>query len=343
MTDPRFYGVSAPVSLSQIAELTGATLSPGSESHRMIAGIAPLSIATTADISFLGSAKYLADFAASAAGACFITPGLAARVGDVVNLLVCAQPQSCFVTMAEIFHPAAPPTVGISPFAHIHPSALIGSDSTVAPGVVIGASADIGEGCHIGAHTVIGPGVVIGAGSWIGAHVTITHSLIGQRAIIHSGARIGQDGFGFLQTARGLRRVPQLGRVVISDDVEIGANTTIDRGAGVDTTIGTGTKIDNLVQIGHNCQVGAHCVIVAQSGLSGSVVIGDSVMLGGQAGISDHVSIGKGARVAGQAGVLHDIPAGASHAGHPARDIRDWYRDTLGIQKLLRTNRKDPA
>lgn len=343
MADPRFYNAGAPITLSRIAELTGATLSVGSDAHLMVADVAPLSVATKRDVSFLSNARYLADFAVSGAGACFVTPELASRVGDAVNLLICAQPSSCFVTMAEIFHPADLPVAGTSPFAHVHPSARIGHSSSLAPGVVIGANAEIGDGCHLGAHTVVGPGVVLGSGSWVGAHVSITYALIGERVIIHAGARIGQDGFGFLQTARGLRRVPQLGRVVIGDDVEIGANTTIDRGAGVDTTIGTGTKIDNLVQIGHNCQIGAHCVIAAQTGLSGSVVIGDSVMLGGQVGVSDHISIGKGARVASKSGVMRDIPARASQGGYPARALRDWHRESIMMQKLLRSNWKDPA
>jgi len=183
---------------------------------------------------------------------------------------------------------------------------------------------------------VIGPGCAIGAGGVIGAQVTIAFALIGDHVLIHPGARIGQDGFGFVSGPDGHLKIPQLGRVIIQDDVEIGANTTVDRGAGPDTVIGEGTKIDNLVQIGHNVRIGRHCVIAGQVGISGSTVLGDFVALGGKVGLSDHVTLGSGAQVAALSGVMRDIPPGEVHMGIPARPIREFMRETALLSRLAK-------
>jgi len=205
---------------------------------------------------------------------------------------------------------------------------------TVDPGAVIGPGAEIGAGTVVASHAVIGPQVRIGRNCSIGAGSTIQASLIGNRVIIHPGARIGQDGFGFAMSPKGHMKVPQIGRVIIQDDVEIGSNTTVDRGASRDTVIGEGTKIDNLVQIGHNVVVGRHCVIISQTGISGSTTIEDFVLLGGQVGVVGHVRIGAGAQIAGSSNVNSDVPPGARWGGTPAKPIRDWFREMTTLKNL---------
>ncbi len=223
---------------------------------------------------------------------------------------------------------------GTSPTASVHPSARLEPGVVVDPGAVIGRGAEIGAGTIIGPNAVIGPGVRIGRDGSVGASTTIAAALIGDRIIIHPGAHIGQDGFGFALGARGHLKVPQIGRVIIQNDVEIGAGVTIDRGANRDTVIGEGAKIDNLVQIGHNVVIGRHAVLVAQSGVSGSSAIGDFAALGGQAGIAGHLTIGAGAQVAAAAGVMTDIPAGERWAGVPAKPVRKFFREVAAITRL---------
>ena len=318
MVDARFFAKAAPLRLREIASLTGATLAAGVDPEIRIDSVAPLDAATASDLSFLDNTKYIAQFAASKAGACFVRSKFAIHAPLGMALIITDQPYACYAKLAAHMYPDIRP-VGV------HPTA------------VMGANVQLGKDVAIGAYSVIGDGVVIGDGTHIAPHCTISHVMLGARCIIHSGVRIGQDGFGFAPTAKGLMKVPQLGRVVIGDDVEIGANTCIDRGAGPDTVIGNGTKIDNLVQIGHNVQIGNHAVIVAQVGISGSTVIGDGAMLGGQVGASGHIHIGAGAKVAAQSGIISDIPAGATYGGYPAQPVRDWHRQTIALSKLIKT------
>jgi UDP-3-O-[3-hydroxymyristoyl] glucosamine N-acyltransferase len=223
---------------------------------------------------------------------------------------------------------------GTMPGAFVHPGVRIESGASVDPGAVIGPRAEIGAGTVISAGAVIGGDVRIGRDCTIGANVTIAHALIGDRVIIHPGCAIGQDGFGFIMGAKGHQKVPQIGRVIIQDDVEIGANTTIDRGANRDTVVGEGTKIDNQVQIAHNVEIGRHCIIVAQVGISGSVKLGDFVAIGGQSGVNGHVKIGDGAQIAAVSTVHDDVPAGARWGGTPARPVKEWFREMVALRKL---------
>jgi UDP-3-O-[3-hydroxymyristoyl] glucosamine N-acyltransferase len=223
---------------------------------------------------------------------------------------------------------------GVSPGSFVHPDARLEAGVVVDPGAVIGQGASVGAGTIIGANAVVGPHVRIGRNCSIGAQACVQHALVGDRVIVHPGARIGQDGFGFAMGPGGHLKVPQIGRVIVQNDVEIGANSTIDRGANRDTVIGEGTKIDNLVQIGHNVTIGRHCVIVAHVGISGSTDIGDFVAIGGQVGIAGHLHVGPGAQIAAQSGVMNEVPAGAKWGGSPARPMRDWLRSIVTMEKL---------
>ena len=341
MVDTRFHTAGRPIPLAEAAEIAGARLAEGGDPARPIRGVAPLRIAWPEEASFLDGPRNRPAYDASAAGACFVTAGMARSLDPARNLLVCPAPQAAYVRLARALHPEPAPVPGIGPAAQADPTAELGPGVCVGPGAVIGPGARLGAGASVGAGAVIGPGVVIGENARIGPHVTVTHALIGARVTLHPGVPIGQPGFGYLPGPAGLEPIPQLGRVVVGDDVEIGANSTVDRGAGDDTVIGRGTKIDNLVQVAHNCRIGAHCVLAGQVGLSGSVTLGDGAMLGGQVGVADHVTIGAGARVAAQSGVMRDIPPGATHGGAPARDVRDWMREVALLRSLRRRGAPD--
>jgi len=249
-------------------------------------------------------------------------------------LLLTKEPYKAFARAAQAFYPAKPVIPGIAPTAIIGPAATVPADCEIGPYVVIEAGARIGARCQIGAHTVVGPGVELGDDCRVGPHVTLTHCLIGARVVLHPGVRIGQPGFGFAPDREGPAKIPQLGRVVIGDDVDIGANTTIDRGSGHDTVIGPGTMIDNLVQIGHNVVLGRGCILAGQVGISGSTKLGDFVMAGGQAGLAGHLNIGTAARIAAQAGLMRDVEPGGTVAGAPAVAITSFWRQVAVLQRL---------
>jgi UDP-3-O-[3-hydroxymyristoyl] glucosamine N-acyltransferase len=218
--------------------------------------------------------------------------------------------------------------------AQVHPTARLENGATLEPGAVVGARAEIGTGSVIGANAVIEPEVRIGRDCSIGAGVTISNALLGDRVIIHAGCRIGQDGFGFVMEGQRHLKIPQVGRVIIQDDVEIGANTTVDRGAIRDTVIGEGTKIDNLVQVGHNVSIGRHCVLVAQTGISGSSTLEDYVVLGARVGLNTNVTIGEGAQIAATSIVSGDVPAGVRWGGTPAKPMKLWLREVATLARL---------
>ena len=337
MPDPRFYAVAGPFTLRELAQIADAEIASGDETQSL-ADVAPLATAGARDMSFLDNRRYLDQFRKSAAGACLVASEAAKAAPAGMSLLIAKDPYRAYAKVAAAFHPLRPPEPGVHPVASVAADSRIGGGSRIESGAVIGAKTEIGRRCHIGANAVIGDGVVIGDDSSVGSGASISHAIIGMRVIVHGGARIGQDGFGFALGAEGHLKVPQLGRVVIGDDVEIGANTTIDRGAGPDTVIGDGTKIDNLVQIAHNVRIGRGCVIVAQVGISGSTRIGDFVMLGGQAGLTGHLDIGDGAKIAAQAGVMRDIEPGTTVGGSPAVPQRQWLK---GVAMIERMTRKD--
>lgn len=333
---------SRGLTVGEIAALTHAQPLSGAALDRRIRDIAPLDTAGPTDISFLDSPKYLGDLAMTRAGACLLAPRSEASAPKGTAILVTAEPYRAFVAVARALFPARLrpsalfETSGRAAGAIVHASARIESGVAIDPLAVIGPRAEIGAGTVICAGAAIGPDVRVGRDCAIGAGATICHALIGDRVIIHAGARIGQDGFGFLPGPRGHQKIPQTRRVIIQDDVEIGANTTIDRGSTRDTVIGEGTKIDNLVQIAHNVSIGRHCLIASQVGISGSVIVGDFVMMGGQAGLADHLSIGTGAVLGAQAGFMTDVPPGGRWGGSPAQPGRDWMRGVAVLRRLAR-------
>jgi UDP-3-O-[3-hydroxymyristoyl] glucosamine N-acyltransferase len=332
--DPRFFRRAGPFTLAEL--LRAAELSAPEEADRARAftGIAPLQQAGPAEVSFLDNRRYLPELRTTRAGAVILHPDLSEACPRTAIPLLTPEPYLAWARIAALFFPPPPPAPGIDPRAVVEEGAKLGADVEIGPLAVIGAKAEIGPRTRIGAGTVIGPGVVIGADCRIGPQVTISHALIGDRVVIHPGARIGQDGFGFAITKEGFVSVPQLGRVIIEDDADIGANTTIDRGSAGDTVIGKGSRLDNLVQIGHNVRLGRYCVIAAQAGISGSTTVGDFVMIAGQAGLVGHLRIGERARIGAQAGVMSDVPAGSDVLGSPAQPIRAFFRQVAALKRI---------
>jgi UDP-3-O-[3-hydroxymyristoyl] glucosamine N-acyltransferase len=343
---PEFVKPGCELTTGEIAALTRAKLRDGDPADRRISNIAPLDIAGPSDISFLDNSKFLRDAAATRAGACLVGPRFAAAVPAGIVVLETAYPYPAFVTVTRKLFPDAlrPSSLfgseGRATSAQIHPTARLEAGVIVDPFAVVGPRAEIGTGTLIGPGAVVGPDVRIGRECRIGANASVLHALIGDRVIVHPGARIGQDGFGYLPSPKGHQKIPQTRRVIVQDDVEIGANSTIDRGATRDTIIGEGTKIDNLVQIGHNCLIGRHCLIVSQVGISGSTTVGDFVMMGGQVGVADHITIGAGAMLGARAGVMSNVPAGARWAGFPAEPAIEWKRGAATLRRLVRRSRK---
>ncbi|HWD58193.1 MAG TPA: UDP-3-O-(3-hydroxymyristoyl)glucosamine N-acyltransferase [Stellaceae bacterium] len=336
MADTRFFTKAGPFSLDVLAALSGARLADGADGARLVEDVAPLETATAADVTFLDNRKYTEAFSASQAGAAFVTEALAARAPAGMVLLLTREPYKAFARAVQAFYPPAPVVPGRAPSVIIDPTASVPADCAIGANVVIEAGAKLGARCQIGANTVIGPAVELGDDCVVAPNVTLSHCLIGARVVLHPGVRIGQAGFGFAPDASGPIKIPQLGRVIIGDDVDIGANTTIDRGSGHDTVIGPGTMIDNLVQIGHNVVLGRGCILAGQVGISGSTKLGDFVMAGGQAGLAGHLNIGSGARIAARAGLMKDVAPGETVMGTPAVPAIAFWRQVAMIQRLAR-------
>jgi len=335
-----FFTDATPLSVGEIVAISGAEAPAGTDLSRILTDVAPIDLAGPDDLTFVADSKFAAQLAACKAGAVLTTGRFAGQVPAGVVVLQARKPYEAFVAVARKLYPSSlrPTsvfgTVGVAPGAIVHPSAKLGAGVTVDPGAVIGPRAEIGAGTLIGANAVIGPHVQIGVDCAIGPCSTVIHSQIGDRVILHPGTQIGQDGFGYVSGASGHVKVPQVGMVVIHNDVEIGSGTRVDRGGIRDTVIGEGTKIDNLCQIGHNCIIGRYCIIVSQSGLSGSVTLEDFVVLGGRVAAIPHVTIGKGAKLAARASVMNDVPPGAVWGGFPAHSKRQWIKEIIAVQRL---------
>jgi UDP-3-O-[3-hydroxymyristoyl] glucosamine N-acyltransferase len=333
--DPRFFTRAGPFGLARVADTAGATL-PAGQADEAMTGVAPLQVATPSEISFFHNRKYLAELARTQAGAVIVAAEFADRVPEGTVALVVPDPHVGWAQVATLFHPAPPMRPGIHASAVVDPAAQVDASAEIGPHAVVGAGAVIGPECRIGANAVIGEGVVMGAQCRVGPLASVSHAILGNRVYIYPGARIGQDGFGFAITRTGFLTVPQLGRVVLEDDVEIGANSTVDRGSAHDTLIGAGSRLDNLVQIGHGVRMGKCCVVVAQAGISGSTVLGDFVQIAAQAGLTGHLRIGAKARIGAQAGIMSDVDDGAEVIGSPAMPVREFFRNVAVLRRLAR-------
>ena len=339
MADPRFFENRGPFALARICEAIGIGVPQGVDSGHQVFDLADLAGAGPQHLTFFsGASTRRESFAASQAGVCLVPvsakmpqspPGMI--VLEVVSV------SRAFASIAALFYPEHSQPRWLQQKA-VSPDARIGRDVEMAIGVVIGAKAEIGDGTRLGPGVVIGPGVAIGRNCEIGANVTISHAYVGDRVTILPGAHIGQPGFGFATTGEDYLKIPQLGRVIVQDNVEIGSATTIDRGALGDTVIGEGSKLDNLIMIGHNCQIGRHCVIAGQTGLAGSVVLEDGVVLAGQVGLGDHTRVGAKARMGARAGTGSAIflEGGQDYGGAPAKPVREWARELHAVTRLAK-------
>ncbi len=334
--DPRFHPYAGPQTLAAVAAAAGCSAVEG-DPERRFDGVAPLSEAGPGQVSYLAERRYLDALRATGAGAVVVPPAHAAAVPAGAVALVTEAAQLGFARVAALFHPPPPREAGI------HPTAVVGEGATVGEGTEIGAFAVIGEGARIGRgcvvhpHAVVGPNVEVGDGCRLHAHSSVSHALLGRGVVLHPGARVGQEGYSFVPDAEGrFHTMPQLGRVVLGDGVEIGANACVDRGAQGDTVLGPGTRLDNLVMVGHNVRTGRGCILVAQSGVSGSTVLGDFVTVAAQAGLTGHLRIGSRARVGAQAGVMNDVPAATDVLGSPAWPVRQTWRAIAHLRRIGR-------
>jgi UDP-3-O-[3-hydroxymyristoyl] glucosamine N-acyltransferase len=337
MDKNHFFPPHDGVSLRELASAIGAELGDDSCADRIIRSVAPVARAKEGDVCYIVSRKHKADLQTCRAAAIICDPALRSVIPDHLPVLLTSRPAAAFALAGQFLHPVAArvPAVtaaaGVSPAAYVDPSARLEPDVTIEPMAVIGQDAEIGSGSYIGPGVVIGAGVKIGRNCSVAAGASVVAALIGNGVIIHNGVRVGQDGFGFAPGPRGMIKLVQVGRVIIQDNVEIGANTTIDRGAMDDTVIGEGTKIDNLVQIAHNVCIGRHCAIASGAGIAGSTKIGDGVQIGGASGINGHITIGDGVQIAAMSGVIASLPAGGRFGGIPARPMPDFMRDIAEI------------
>lgn len=335
MADQRFFNYAGPFTQEELAIKLGGSVPETHRTDAALKDLKPLDGAGPEDVSFFGSAKYAAALAETGAGACLIKLQDVALLPAHVGAIVVEAPDVAYIDAVSLFYPDVISWT-ISSGAHVDAAARIEEGVCIDVGAVVGPGAEIGTGTLIGANVVIGPGVKIGRDCRIYPNATIRYALVGDRVMIHPGASIGADGFGFSSSGFGHKRIPQIGRVILQDDVEIGASTCVDRGAMDDTVIGEGTKLDNLVQIAHNCKIGRHCMITGQVGIAGSTTIGDFVTMGGQSGSADHVTIGDFSIIAARAGVTKSLPGANIYAGFPAKPYKDWQRETAIVSRLAK-------
>jgi UDP-3-O-[3-hydroxymyristoyl] glucosamine N-acyltransferase len=334
MVDTRFHHSAGPELLSTLLKAIGVTSSLPDATGPMIFGAEELNLADGSHISLAAQTEYRDALRATQAGAVIVSRDLAVDVPVGTIAVVVDNPHGAFVDLLDRLYPQSTRGTVLALLDGHESQPITEADVRIGPGVVIGPGVEIGRGTVIGANTVIGAGVTIGRNCTIGANATIECAHLGNGVVIHSGARIGSEGFGWLDIGRSNRKIPQLGRVIVQDRVEIGANSTVDRGALGDTVIGEGSKIDNLVQIGHNCRIGRNCLLAGMVGLAGATVLEDSVMMGAGSGAAGHLTIGRGSVLAGRTGVIKSLPPGSRVAGFPAEDGRVWLRQQAMLRRM---------
>lgn len=336
MVDTAFFKNNGPFTLAQIAEICGAELREASKANFSINNIATMDMAGANEICFFYDKKAKDKAANIKSSACITTPEMENLIPAGVVVLVSSNPKLSFLKLNQHFYSEYTPKADIAASAQIASSAKIGQNCFIGENVVIGENVEIGENCVLEANVVISRSCKIGNGCRIGSGAQIAYCLMGNDCYIYSGARIGLDGFGFMVINGKHQRIPQIGRVIIGNDVEVGANSCIDRGAMDDTIIGDGCRIDNLVQVAHNVKLGRGCILVAQMGIAGSCTFGDYIVCGGQTGFADHINVGSGAQIGAQSGIMRDIEPGAIVMGYPAVPIKDFMKQTAIIQKLTK-------
>ena len=285
-------------------------------------------------------ARYASALETTRAGVVVLSSTFADATCGAPARIVVDKPMDAMIPLLAHFHRDEPRAIGVHALAIVSASARIGRGVTIDAGAVVQDEVVIGDGCWIGANAVVAVGCVLGAHVRVHASATLyPYVEVGDRVVLHGGARVGREGFGFVPTVAGATRIPHIGRCVLEHDVEVGANSCVDRGSIDDTIIGAGTKIDNLCHVAHNVHIGRFCFLASQVGIAGSARIGDGVQIGGQAGIGGHLTIGDGASIGGQAGVFGDVPAGEMWSGYPARPHRDALRAQAAMFKLARLMR----
>ena len=334
MVDTRFHSFSGPASLGALLQAIGLGAEMFEGEGPLIGGAEELDLAGPEHISLAAQLEYRPALLATGAGAVIVSRDLAADVPVGTIAIVANNPHGAFADLLDRLYPQDTRSTVMALLGPHESLPLTENDVRLGPGVVLGPGVEIGRGTVIGANTVIGAGVTIGRNCVIGSNVSIECAHIGNGVVLHAGARIGCEGFGWLDHGRSNRKIPQLGRVILQDRVEIGANSAVDRGALGDTVVGEGTKVDNLVQIGHNCRIGRNCLIAGMAGLAGSTILEDSVMLGARATIAGHLTIGRGSILAANTGATKSFPPGSRIAGFPAQDVRSWRREVAAIRRL---------
>jgi len=334
MIDSRFYQNKGPFTLAQIATICQAELSDASKAEVSINDIASIYNGGQGEISFFFDRKKKDQAAMIKTTACITTPAFVELIPQDVIILTCDNPHDAFIKLNLAMYEEIKQAPKIHEKAVISPTAKIGKDCYIGANAVVGDGAIIGDNCYLEPNCTIGDNCILGNNCRIGANANVMHATLGNNVYIYGGARIGWDGFGFQTVAGQHRRIPQLGRVIIGNDVEIGANSCVDRGALDDTVIGDGCRIDNLVQVAHNDKLGRGCILVAQVGIAGSCTFGNYVVAGGQVGFADHLHIGDMAQIGAQSGVMRDIEAGSTVMGTPAIGARDFMKQTACVQKL---------
>lgn len=339
--DSRFFSKSGPYTIETLIKESGAQLTSFEQDNRNIkfTGIAPLQSATSTEISFLDNKRYLPLLAETKAGIVIVAPAFVDKVPHSSCALVTSNPYLAWAKIATLFYPKTPAKPGVHPTAYIHPDAVIDPSVEVQAFAVVMNGVYIDKECIIGAHSVIEQGVQIGQYCRIGNHVSLSHAVLGDRVTLYSGTRIGQDGFGFAVSEQGFVSIPQIGKVILQNDVEVGANSTIDRGSVKDTIIGAGSRLDNLVQIGHNVEMGRCCIVVSQAGISGSTQLGDFVTIAAQAGLIGHIHIGDRARVGAQCGVMSDVEAKSDVIGSPAMPFKEFFKNVAFLRRMAKSSK----